>query len=143
MAKLLISYCGSAEAVFSASKKELSKIPQVGLKTIEKIYNTKDAFAKAEAQIKYLDKIGGKAVVFHAEDYPQRLKHFDSSPLVLYYRGAMNLNHPRTVAIIGTRKPTDRGRINCEKLIQGLQRYDVQIISGWHLVLTRVLILKR
>jgi len=130
LAKLLISYCGSAEAVFSASKKELSKIPQVGLKTINKITNNAEAFAKAEAQIKYLDKIGGKAETFHSEDYPQRLKHFDSSPLVLYYRGEMNLNHPRTVAIIGTRKPTDQGRINCEKLVQGLQLYGVQIISG-------------
>ena len=130
IAKLLISYCGSAESVFLASKKELSKVPQVGLKTIDKIKNNKDAFSKAESQIKYLEKIGGKAVVFHSEDYPQRLKHFDSSPLVLYSRGNMNLNHPRTVAIIGTRKPTELGRVNCEKLIEGLQDYDVQIISG-------------
>ena len=130
LAKLLISYCGSAESVFSASKKELSRVPQVGLKTIEKIKNNKDAFLKAENQIKYLEKVGGRAVIFHSDEYPQRLKHFDSSPLVLYSRGNMNLNHPRTVAIIGTRKPTELGRINCEKLIEGLQPYGVQIISG-------------
>jgi len=130
IAKLLISYCGSAEAVFSASKKELSKIPQVGLKTIEKIKNSREAFSRAEEQIKFIDKIGAKAVVFHSDEYPQRLKHFDSSPLVLYARGNMNLNHPKTVAIIGTRKPTEQGKINCEKLIKGLQHYDVQIISG-------------
>ena len=130
IAKVLISYCGSAEAVFLASKRELSKIPQVGLKTIEKIRDHKEAFGKAEAEIAYLEKIGGSATVFHSELYPQRLKHFDSSPLVIYTRGEMNLNHPRTVAIIGTRNPTEQGKINCEKLIEGLQRYDVQIISG-------------
>lgn len=130
IAKVLISYCGSAEAVFKASKRELSKIPQVGLKTIEKIKNQKDVFSQAEAQIKYLDKVGGKAVIFHSDDYPRRMKHFDSSPLVLYYRGKMNLNHQRTVAIIGTRKPTEQGKINCEKLLEGLQDYGVQIISG-------------
>ncbi|MEM9545424.1 MAG: DNA-processing protein DprA [Bacteroidota bacterium] len=130
IAKLLISYCGSAEAVFSASKKELSKIPQIGLKTIQKIQNNRDAFAKAEAQINFLEKIEGKAVTFHSEDYPRRMKHFESSPLVLYHRGNMSLNHPRTVAIIGTRKPTQQGKINCEKLIHGLQSYGVQIISG-------------
>jgi len=130
IAKLLISYCGSAEAVFSASKKELSKIPQIGLKTVEKLKNHGDVFAEAEAQIKYLDKIGGRAITFHSKDYPQRMKHFDSSPLVLYCRGEMNLNHQRTVAIIGTRKPTEQGKINCEKLIAGLQPYGVQIISG-------------
>lgn len=130
MAKLLISYCGSAESVFTASKKELSKIPQVGLKTIEKLKNNADAFSRAEQQINYLDKIGARAVVFHSDEYPHRLKHFDSSPLVLYSRGQMNLNHPRTVAIIGTRKPTEQGKINCEKLIAGLQAYNVQIVSG-------------
>lgn len=129
MAKVLISYCGSAEAVFKASKKELLKIPQVGPKTVERITSS-ETFARAEDQMKYLSNNNGKAVVFHSDDYPQRLKHFESSPLVLYLKGEMNLNHKRTVAIIGTRKPTEQGKINCEKLIEGLQDYDVQIISG-------------
>lgn len=129
-AKLLISYCGSAESVFKASKRTLSKIPQIGLKTIDKISNNKEAFLKAESELKYLEKEGATAVTFHSDNYPQRLKHFDSSPLVLYHKGDMNLNHPRTVAIIGTRKPTEQGRIHCEKLIEGLQHYNVQIISG-------------
>lgn len=129
MAKLLISYCGSAEAVFKASKRELLKIPGVGPKTVDKIVSS-DTFERAENQMKYLSNHKGKAVVFHSDEYPQRLKHFDSSPLVLYLKGNMNLNHKRTVAIIGTRKPTEQGKINCEKLIEGLQDYGVQIISG-------------
>jgi len=130
ISKLLISYCGSAEAVFSASKKELSKIPQVGLKTIERIKNHEAALSKAKQQIQFLERNNGKAVTFHDPTYPQRLKNFDTSPLVLYYRGQLHLNHPRTVAIIGTRKPTELGRIHCEKLVEELQPYGVQIISG-------------
>lgn len=129
LAKVLISYCGSAEAVFKANKKQLLKIPQVGPKKVESIINT-NTFDEAEKQMKFLQNNDGKAVIFHSEEYPQRLKHFESSPLVLYYKGNMNLNHPRTVAIIGTRQPTELGKINCEKLIEGLQDYDVQIISG-------------
>ncbi len=129
MAKLLISYCGSAELVFKASKKELLKIPGIGPKTVDKVISS-DTFERAETQLKFLSNNGGKAVVFHSDEYPQRLKHFESSPLVLYLKGDMNLNHKRTVAIIGTRKPTEQGKINCEKLIEGLQDYDVQIISG-------------
>lgn len=130
IAKVLISYCGSAEAVFTASKKDLLKIPQVGQKIVQSIRNHNEAFSKAEQEIHYLEKTGGKAVVFHSDAYPKRLKHFDSSPLVLYSKGNMDFNHPRTVAIIGTRKPTDLGKIHCEKLIEGLLDYDVQIISG-------------
>ena len=131
MAKLLISYCGSAEAVFKSSKKALSKIPQVGLKTIERIHTQRaEAFKKAEEELIYLRNNHGEAVLFHSKDYPKRLKHFDSSPLVLYHRGSLHLNHPRTVAIIGTRKPTEQGKIICEKVIEGLRKYNVQIISG-------------
>lgn len=129
LAKVLISYCGSAGAVFKASRKELLKIPQVGPKTVEKVLKA-EPFARAEEQMKFLSNNNGKAIVFHSDQYPQRLKHFESSPLVLYSRGEMNLNHKRTVAIIGTRKPTELGKINCEKLIEGLKGYDVQIISG-------------
>ncbi len=129
LAKVLISYCGSAEAVFKATKKKLVKIPGVGLITAEKIIKA-DPFAQAEEQMKFLSNNDGKAITFHSDEYPQRLKHFESSPLVLYTRGNMNLNHKRTVAIIGTRKPTEQGKINCEKLIEGLKDYGVQIISG-------------
>ena len=129
LAKVLISYCGSAEAVFKASKKQLIKIPQVGPKKVEAIISS-NTFEQAAKQIEFLQNNDGKAVIFHSDEYPQRLKHFESSPLVLYYKGEMNLNHPRTVAIIGTRQPTELGKINCEKLIEGLQDYDVQIISG-------------
>jgi len=109
-AKLLISYCGSAEAVFEADKKKLLKIPGIGPKTIDKLVNA-DPFAQAQEQINFLEKTGGKAVTFHSSDYPQRLKHF-------------------TVAIIGTRKPTELGKLNCERLVEGLKDYGIQIISG-------------
>lgn len=128
-AKMLISYCGSAEAVLSSTKKQLLKIPGIGPKTVEKIQNA-DPLERAQEQIDFLEKNGGKAVHFHSDQYPQRLKHYENSPLVLYYKGEMNLNHPRTVGIVGTRKPTEWGKINCEKLVEGLKDYGVQIISG-------------
>jgi len=128
-AKLLISYCGSAEAVLKANKKQLLKIPGVGEKTAQTILKA-STLEKAAQEIAFLEKQGARAITFHDKDYPQRLKHFDSSPLVLYYKGNANLNHNRTVAIIGTRQPTELGKINCEKLVEGLKAYGVQIISG-------------
>lgn len=127
--KLLISYCGSAEAVFKSSKAALLKIPGIGPRTVERVKKS-DTLGPATEQMEFLEKSNSKAFVFHSDEYPKRLKHFDTSPLVLYGKGNMNLNHPRTVAIIGTRKPTELGKINCEKLIEGLQDYGVQIISG-------------
>ena len=128
-AKLCVSYCGSAKAVFEASKSKLLKAPGIGAKTVEFI-QASDTIDRATKNLEFIEKIGAHAVHFYEDAYPQRLKHFDSSPLVLYYKGNMMLNHPRTVAIIGTRQPTEQGKIICEKIIKGLQPYDVQIISG-------------
>ncbi len=44
------------------------------------------------------------------KDYPQRLKFAEDGPIVLYAKGKMDLNVPRVVSIVGTRKPTDYGK---------------------------------
>ena len=129
-AKLLVSYCGSAQAVFKAKKRTLAKIPQIGQKVVNNIADHSDAYDKAEREIRFLEKINARAIDFYSDDYPKRLKHFEASPLVLYARGDMDLNASRTVAIIGTRNPSEQGKIQCEKLIEDLKPYDVQIISG-------------
>jgi len=129
LAKYLVSYCGGAEAVFAASDKSLAKIPQVGPATIAKLKD-EAAFAKADAQLEYCDKKGISVHSYLDDSYPRRLKHFDTSPIILYYNGGGTLNHHRTVGIVGTRKPTERGDIICQKIVRGLAHYDVQIISG-------------
>lgn len=129
LAKYLISYCGSAEEVFKSNSKALNKIPNIGHATINQIKNS-DTLDLAKKQLEYLDKIGGEAISFHDSNYPRRLKHFESCPVVIYTKGKMEMNHQRTVAIVGTRKPTNAGKIQCEKIIDGLKPYGVQIISG-------------
>ena len=48
-AKQLVSYCGSASAVFRANKKELYKIPKVGPSTYDAIH-AKGLLRKAEKE---------------------------------------------------------------------------------------------
>lgn len=128
-AKYLISYCGDVQAVFEATEKQLATIPNIGPATINKIKNA-EVFDKADQQLAFLEKNGMKAYTYLDDEYPRRLKHFETSPIVLYFNGNGNLNHSRTVAIIGTRKVTDRGAIICKKIVEGLKPYNVQIISG-------------
>ncbi len=130
LAKNLIGHCGSVESVFSASKKALIKIPGIGeiiTKSIldahpEKLAGRELDFLKSNPQIKPL--------FFTDDEYPQRLKHFDGSPILLYTEGSADFNAHRTVAVVGTRKATEYGKILCEKVVEELQAYGVQIISG-------------
>ncbi|HMP30771.1 MAG TPA: DNA-processing protein DprA, partial [Saprospiraceae bacterium] len=50
--------------------------------------------------------------------YPQRLKHINSNPLILYKLGQGSLNPHRSVSIVGTRTPTVNGKIHTEKIVE-------------------------
>ena len=128
-AKLLISYAGGVNEVFQLSKKDLMKIPGIGTKLVENILS-EDHFDAADKEIKFLEKNDIKALSYLDPEYPQRCLHFEDAPLLLFYKGNADLNYGRTVSIVGTRKPTQYVRSNCEKLIDGLTDYSPLIISG-------------
>lgn len=128
-AKHLISYCGGAEAVFKEKRSALLQIPNIGPVAAAAIGST-DAISRAAKEVAWIDKQGVQLHYFLDEDYPARLRRVEDSPIVLYYKGNSPLNHHRTVGIVGTRKPTEYGLLMCDRLVNGLQPYDIQVISG-------------
>ncbi|HLS10823.1 MAG TPA: DNA-processing protein DprA [Flavobacteriaceae bacterium] len=62
--------------------------------------------------------------------YPNRLKQCEDAPIVLFYKGNITWNAPRSVSIVGTRTATPYGLEFCRELISDLQVLDVQIVSG-------------
>lgn len=128
-AKLLVSYCGGVEEVFKKSKKDLIKIPNIGTKTLEK-FDKNTILTAAEKEAKLVEKEGISTCFYLDQKYPKRLKNHEDSPVLLYSRGEINLDVSRTVGIVGTRKPTSYGKIQCEKLVAALLPYQVSIISG-------------
>jgi DNA processing protein len=130
-ARTLIGYCGSIDEVFAANKKTLLAIPNIGETSAAKFLDNKDEAIKlAEKEVKYCASNDIQILIFSDKNYPQKLRNYESSPLVLYYAGNADLNHPRMVSIIGTRKPTPQGEAICEQIIQGLTKYKPMIISG-------------
>lgn len=128
-ARQLISYCGSAQAVFELPHGKLLKIPGIGSQTIAKIKQSKgiqqasDTFQKAQQHDLQL--------AFITEpDYPKRLKQIPDAPLVLFYKGNPPWNNQKIISIVGTRKSTEYGRNFTEKLIESLSPYQPLIVSG-------------
>ena len=129
--KNLVSYCGGLKNVFTAKKSKLKSIPGVGEVRANDIVNgMQKALKSAEQELKKLEGTDIKVVFYLDDDYPVKLKPYADAPLALYTRGQMELNTSRFVAIVGTRKITPYGIIECEKLIEGLKAYDCTIISG-------------
>ncbi len=127
--KQLVSYCGSPTEVFSTSKAKLSNIPGFGDKTAEIILNHRTNKG-AEAIINAAHKKDMIVLNFLDKSYPKRLKQVMDAPTILFKKGNGDLNPPRTVAIVGTRRATTYGKEITARIVADLQSLDVQIISG-------------
>lgn len=127
--KLLVAYCGGVESVFHEKKSSLLKIPGIDGVVAQAISDANPALL-AKTDLEYIDRHKVKTTFFLDEDYPTRLTHVDDGPLLLYSKGEFRPNPPKTVAIVGTRKPSAYGKEICEQLIVDLQAYNIQLISG-------------
>ncbi len=125
----LISYCGSAENVFKSKTDKLLKIPGVGKTVIEGL-KKKDLLADAEKILKETEKKQVQIFFSTDKNYPSRLKSLYDAPAVLFYKGNADLNHFRSIGIVGTRQATDYGKKTTEELVAGLKPYNSLIISG-------------
>jgi DNA processing protein len=128
-AKKLLDHFGTAEAVFKASKEQLIEINGIG-EVIANLILQSDALSEAEREIAFLKKHRIKVLFYSDDDYPQRLKNCHDAPILLYYKGNADLNHPRIISVVGTRKATAYGRQLCQQLAETLAPYNVIIVSG-------------
>ena len=129
LAKNLLAYCGSAEAVFKTPRQKLVKIPAIGEERAESIVSS-DVLREAERELKFINHFKIQCLFFTDEAYPRRLKQIPDSPLMLYYKGNADLNAEKIVGIVGTRKATEYGKEATRRLVAELAAHDVLVVSG-------------
>lgn len=127
--KSLVAYCGGVKAVFAEKKRALLKIPGIGEQTVNAIANH-NVFGRAEEELVFIEKNKISPLFYLDKEYPIRLKQCHDSPLMLYYKGTADLNVPKVVAMVGTRKATEYGRDMCRKIVEGLVEHNVLVVSG-------------
>jgi DNA processing protein len=66
----------------------------------------------------------------HAGDYPAKLRDAKHPVELLYFSGAWELTETRCVAVVGTREPTDDGRLRATKLCRELVERRFTVVSG-------------
>jgi len=69
--------------------------------------------------------------VHGAGEYPERLRVAEYPVELLYFQGMWNLvNSLRSVAVVGTRSPSDEGVARTRKLVKALVQEDFTVVSG-------------
>jgi DNA processing protein len=127
--KQLISYCGNAKTIFKSNRSKLLKIPGIGEKTADSILNA-DTLNQAEAEFNLIEKTGAKILFFTDKGYPERLRQIPDSPVLLFYKGSVDLNFERIISIVGTRNSTEYGRQFVYDFVAEVKKINPLIVSG-------------
>jgi DNA processing protein len=131
LAKRLIAYCGSAEAVLREKKTMLQKIPGIGEMLAQEI-SKQQVLQRAEKECDFLAKNNFHALCYTDEKYPQRLAQCEDGPVVLFINGTVDFNQAKILSIVGTRHATPYGMERCEIIVTQLAKrgHAPVIISG-------------
>ena len=112
----LISHYGSAEEAWK-------HIDEPGMN---------EAWERAQQESEWIAEHGIRVWTLSDEDYPYRLRQCPDRPIVLYGKGNLHPSDGHIVSIVGTRRPTERGKELATKLVEELhaQLENVTIVSG-------------
>jgi DNA processing protein len=90
-----------------------------------------NAYQNASREIEKCNKLGIKIIGNRDEDFPKRLNFIPNPPVLIYVKGDIRcLKSDLSVAIIGTREPSEYGKI-CGKLFgQKFANRGLAVISG-------------
>lgn len=125
----LVAAFGSARDVFMAGVSHLKGVEGVSDGLAKKIAET-DPTATAQKELALAEKLGARIVALGEEEYPAPLANAYSPPPILSMIGEWKESDWLSVAVVGTRSPTQYGRAQTEKLSSELAERGLTIVSG-------------
>lgn len=92
--------------------------------------NNKILLEKAEEQLDQCNQNNVKIVTIIDNNYPILLKEISSPPLLLYVKGNLQASNSVSIAIVGTRKCTNYGKMAVDKFASEFARNNLIVTSG-------------
>ncbi|MDD4350820.1 MAG: DNA-processing protein DprA [Clostridia bacterium] len=80
--------------------------------------------------LKEYEKESIQVLCVYDKEYPSLLKEINNPPLLLYCKGNIQLLNTECVGIVGTRKPTDYGKLETRIFTKKLAENGLTIVSG-------------
>lgn len=131
VAKNLVAYCGSPKAVFEKTAGFLRKIPEVGPKLVEQLKQDPAPLLKrAEEELAYMERHAIRMLAYSEAEYPQALKTIYNAPNALFVKGNYTFPDAPCIAIVGTRKPSDYGRMQAARFARYYAERGFCVVSG-------------
>ena len=89
------------------------------------------AFAQADREIEAADAVGAQLTTILDDNYPVNLRFIHNLPPFVFYRGLLDAERDaRSVAVVGTRKPSAEGIRRARRMATALNESGIAVTSG-------------
>lgn len=127
--KKLVAHFGSSREVFRRDLAELVSAPGMNISRAEAIASF-SGFDRVDREMRFADENGIELLSFLDARYPNRLKHCEDGPAVLFVKGEAKLAAGRMLSIVGTRRVTGYGKSMARKIVEAVAPHGVTVVSG-------------
>lgn len=123
---------GSATAVIEHRRNIRDILPDASPKLVQSLQQLDEPLHRAEIELQWDLENGVMPLCMNDENYPKRLRQCDDAPLMLFYKGNINLNQRRVICVVGTRRNTVYGEDLIRRFMRELRQLCPQllVISG-------------
>ena len=129
--KYLLNRFEEIEAVFDAELLEIASLPLFDQILASRVLRARLGLAEIQCQIDWLKSQGINMICFEDSEYPMQLRALQNAPPVLYYLGELRkISYDRSVAIVGSRNPSDSAILETLNLTAQLVEAGFTIVSG-------------
>jgi len=132
--KKLLNKFYSPEKILSAEFNQLINSEGISVniaQRVKKINSKRDEVkTEIEKELNKIDKMGGEIISILDENYPFLLKKIYDPPIILYKIGQFKKDDENSLAIVGTRKPSEYGKKQTEIICKEISERNITIVSG-------------
>ena len=133
--RTLVDAFGSPERIYEATTKDLEQAISLPARTWAALEKSKESLTRfasiAERQTQTADAMGARILTLHSPDYPEFLRCIPKqAPPVIHVQGDLDLVRPRSVAVVGTRSPSDEAVERVRTLSAYLNEKGFPVVAG-------------
>ncbi|MCG6913477.1 DNA-processing protein DprA [bacterium BMS3Abin03] len=130
----LLARFKTLESVFSSDYESLIKVERISTNLAKRVVAVRKNLKKTgewlESEIIKLQKFNAKLITIWDEEYPELLKKIYDPPLILQVKGNLTNEDNFSISMVGTRLPSNYGKIYGEKIAAELAGQNITIVSG-------------
>ena len=126
----LLAAFGSAEKSIAATSAELAQIDGLTPDVRQQLIDGRSRAPLAQ-ELELIEQHQCHIVTINDDTYPPLLKQIDDPPALLYIIGKFPLQDAPSIAIVGSRSPTEYGKTTSQQLSYQLAERGITVVSGF------------